>query len=887
MSLEPGNKLGPYEIIEKAGEGGMGEVFKAKDSRLDRTVAIKILPANIAGMPDFKQRFEREAKAISSLSHANICTLYDVGHQDGYDFLVMEYLEGETLATRLTRGPVPYDELLRIAVEIAAALDTAHRQGLTHRDLKPGNVMLTPLGAKLMDFGLAKLTVDQKGPQGMTAITQTTPLTGAGTILGTMQYMAPEQLEGKEADPRSDIFAFGALLYEMTTGKRAFEGTSQATLIAAIMEREPTSVSVVIPTTPPLFERLVKKCLSKDPEKRWQSAADLLDEIRWISQAGSQVGLPAHVSKRRRVKFTIARGVGAVAIMTSLVLAWLLFMQPEAKVFTNRFTISPSQDVSEIRSVNWSRISPDGRMIAFRAVDTLGVRMLWVRPLNSLEPYPLRGTENITRQFWSPDSKYIAFFKSNQLYKIPVAGGPAQLLCETFGSDGNWGSKGYILFDGQASDTLKYVSASGGTPQYATPIDSAAGERSSAWPWFLSDGVHFLYVLYTKTGSQLKVGAIGSDESHLIFDEDEMRLLESRVEFCKKGYLLFIKDKLLLAQKFDEHDLKLIGEPVPVAQGIDMSGNASTFGTSDNGVLLYQYTSTSNQAELIWYDREGRELSKVGDVDSYRDIALSPDNSKMAFGLYDEQGANEDLWIRDFKRNLVSRLTFDKPDNVLPKWSPNGEFVAYAETNGGVGYATKYKRSDGQGVIHSLTIPDSALNAPSDWYGDSTFYIVVSGNDLDIFQYNFGDSSITPALDSKYREVAAMISNDGRYILYQSNESGRNEIYVSELGGEQGRWQVSNEGGYSPIWRSDNKEIYYLHRNDLMTVQVDLSNGRFEVSQPTLLFSKALNFSGIAGASRYDASNDGQKFLMNVPLTSDSDDNIVIVQNWTAELEQR
>ncbi|MEE8576484.1 MAG: protein kinase, partial [candidate division Zixibacteria bacterium] len=424
MALEAGQKLGPYEIIAQAGAGGMGEVYKANDTRLDRIVAIKVLSTSIAQSVDFKARFEREAKAISSLNHSNICTLYDVGHQDGLDFLVMEFLEGETLSERLARGPVPYPEMLQIAIQIAIALDSAHRQGLIHRDLKPGNVMLTKDGAKLMDFGLAKLAIDEKSPQGMTAITQSTPLTGVGTIIGTMQYMAPEQLDGAEADARSDIFAFGALLYEMTTGKRAFEGNSNATLIAAIIEREPISVSVLIPSTPPIFERLVNKCLAKDPQKRWQSAADLSDELRWISQAGSQVGLPAHLSKRRKIKFTLARIVGAIFITTSLILSYLLFFQPTPEMYTNRFILSPSNNVTEIRSVNWSRISPDGRLIAFRATDTLGVTLLWIRPLNSLEPYPLRGTEGITRQFWSPDSKYIAFFKDNQLYKTPITGGP-------------------------------------------------------------------------------------------------------------------------------------------------------------------------------------------------------------------------------------------------------------------------------------------------------------------------------------------------------------------------------------------------------------------------------------------------------------------------------
>jgi len=775
--------------------------------------------------------------------------------------------------------------MLQIAIQIAGALDSAHRQGLIHRDLKPGNVMLTGEGAKLMDFGLAKIADNNGSPQAMTAITQTTPLTGAGALLGTMQYMAPEQLEGKEADARSDIFAFGAMLYEMTTGKRAFEGASQATLIAAIMEREPVPISVVIPDTPPLFERLVKKCLSKDPQKRWQSAADLSDELRWISQAGSQVGLAVHIAKRRKFKFTVARIVGAVAITASLILGYLLLNTPKEVRHTNRFVISPSSETAEIRAVNWSRISPDGRMIAFRATDTLGTNLLWIRPLNSLEPYPLRGTENITRQFWSPDSKYIAFFKGDQLYKIPVAGGPAQLLCETYGSDGNWGSKGYILFDGMSTDTLKFVSASGGTPQYATTIDSAKGERSSAWPWFLSDGIHFLYILYTKSGSQLRVGSIESDESTLIFGEDEMRLLESRVEFCKQGYLLFIKDKLLLAQRFDEHNFKLIGEPVPVAQGIDQSGNASTFGTSDNGILLYQYTSTSNKGELVWFDRQGKEIEKVGEPGTYRDISLSADNSKLVFGLYDERGSNEDLWIRDFNRNLVSRLTFDKPHNTMPQWSPDGKYIAYLEIEDG-NYRTKYKRADGQGVIVGFESLDSLLSGPSQWFSDSVLYLTINADGLDIYRYDFPDQSLTPVIATQYRESSASVSNNGKYILYVSNESGRNEIYVSEIGGDRGRWQVSNDGGYSPQWRGDNKEIFFFQGNDLMAVEVSMAENRFEIGQPEKLFSKALNFSGVFSTTRYCASNNGQKFLMNVPLQTQSNDNIILVQNWLEELKQ-
>jgi len=483
MTLEKGHKLGPYEVESPIGAGGMGEVYRAKDTRLDRTVAIKILPAKIADNPEFKERFDREAKAISSLNHANICTLYDIGQENGIDYLVMEFLEGETLSERLSRGPIPYDEMIQIAVQIASGLDSAHLQGLIHRDLKPGNVMLTSEGTKLLDFGLAKAQFNGGAVEG-TAITQTTPLTGANTILGTMQYMAPEQLEGKEADARSDIFAFGAVMYEMLTGKKAFEGTSSATLIAAIIERDPVSISVIMPMTPPLFERLVKKCLSKDPRKRWQSASDLSDELRWISQAGSQVGLPVHLAARRKFKFDLARVVGAVAIACTIILAYLFFMEktkPPQEMAVARYTVNIKQGLS---NVFWPRISPDGKSVAFHADDSLGTNRIWIRPINSLEAYPLLNTENARRFFWSPDGTHVAFFVGKQLKRIPISGGQTQLICQgSNGYDGCWSTSDLIIFDGGTSDTMKIVPAGGGIPKPATLVDTTSGEFTYAWPW--------------------------------------------------------------------------------------------------------------------------------------------------------------------------------------------------------------------------------------------------------------------------------------------------------------------------------------------------------------------------------------------------------------------
>jgi serine/threonine protein kinase len=632
--MEPGQKLGPYEIVEQAGVGGMGEVYKARDSRLDRVVAIKILPSTISNMTDFRERFEREAKAISSLNHANICTLYDIGRENGTDFLVMEYLEGDTLADRLTKGPLPYDELLHIAIQISSALDSAHRQGLVHRDLKPGNIMLTKDGAKLMDFGLAKLQMDN-GNQGMSAVTRTTPLTGAGTIVGTMQYMAPEQLEGKEADERSDIFAFGAVLYEMSTGKRAFEGTSNATLIAAIMEREPVSISVITPYTPPLFERLVKKCLSKDPQKRWQSAADLTDELRWISQAGSQAGIPAQLAARRKFKFDLARVIGAVFIFCTIILAYL-YISEKTKAQTEpavaRYTVNIKQGLSNIF---WPRISPDGRTIAFHADDSLGTNRIWVRPVNSLEAYPLLNTENAKRFFWSPDGRHLAFFVGNQLKRISISGGQAQLICQgPSGADGSWSTSDLIIFDGSSEDTMKIVPAGGGVPRPAALHDTTAGELQYAWPWFLPDGRHFIFTAGLRSadgnltsGTRLKLGSIDTTSSRMLYEMGSV----DRVEYSQEGYILYVEDDNLMGLPFDAGKLEVTGEPKPIAMQIGKATNTYAFSVSDYGTLLYQTGNQSSLSELVWIDRSGKRLNTVGQSGSYYDVSISPDESKVAY----------------------------------------------------------------------------------------------------------------------------------------------------------------------------------------------------------------------------------------------------------------
>jgi Tol biopolymer transport system component len=889
MSLESGQKLGPYQILEPAGVGGMGEVYKAKDTRLERTVAVKILPSNIAASAEIRERFDREAKAISSLNHAHICTLYDVGHENGTDFLVMEFLEGETLADRIARGPIPYEEMLQISIEIASGLDAAHQQGLIHRDLKPGNVMLTREGAKLLDFGLAKLQLDSDGRE-KTAITQTTPLTGANTILGTMQYMAPEQLEGKEADARSDIFAFGAIMYEMSTGKRAFEGSSSATLIAAIIERDPISISVITPATPPLFERLVKKCLSKDPRKRWQSASDLSDELRWISQAGSQVGLPAHLAARRKFKFDLARLIGAVTILTTVAFAYLYYAEktkagPERPVA--RYTVNVKQGLS---NVFWPRISPDGEMIAFHADDSVGTNRIWVRPVNSLEAYPLLNTEDAWRFIWSPDSRHLAFFVGNQLKRIPVSGGQAQLVCQgTTGYDGSWSTTDLIIFDGSSGDPMKIVSAGGGIPRQATLIDTATGELNTAWPWFLPDGKHFIYSagLRPKANAsgaarRIKLGFVDSTSSVTLLELDQNI---DRVEYCNEGYILFVADDNLMGLPFDASRLEVTGEPKPIAMKIGAAENTYAFSVSNNGTLLYQTNNQSSMSELAWVDRTGQKLESIGQLGKYSDVAIAPDETRIAYSVPDGGSNNMDIWVYDLRRNVPTRLTFDPAVDGRPIWSPDGRYIYFSSIRGTQFFDIYRKDASGLGDAELVYGTDSSHLSPCDFTPDGTKLLFRDNTAGDIGILYLNDSNrVDMFANSSFFEAMAQVSPNGQYVAYVSRESGRREVYVRRIDGSGGKWQISTDHAENPRWKADGAELYYLtYDQEVMAVKV-ATDGQFQAENPVKLFDYRFRYpTGINFP--YDVTADGQKFLVNGRLTDGEPGEIVVVQNWAEEFK--
>ncbi len=882
MTLNAGTKLGPYEILAPVGAGGMGEVYRAKDTRLGRDVAVKVLPASLSSSAELRQRLDREAKTISALSHPHICTLHDVGHQDGVDYLVMEFLEGETLADRLGKGTLSMDQALRIAIEIAGALDAAHRSGIVHRDLKPGNVMLTKSGVKLLDFGLAKLAVPDKSAVSQatslpTALQESQPLTTRGTILGTFQYMAPEQLEGGEADARSDIFAFGCVLYEMLTGQKAFTGKSQASLIGSIMSSDPPPISSIQPMIPASLDRIVKGCLAKEPEHRWSTAHDVMLQLQWIAEGGSMAGVPAPVVARRKNREKLAWGLFAAALAGAAVLGIGFFRRAPKPAPLVRFDVVPP---SEVATMDVPRISPDGRYLAFDATDMEGKARIWIRPLNSLTAQPLMGTDGGVRPFWSPDSRYVAFIADGVMKKVDVTGGPPTKICDApGGSDGTWSSAGVILWDGTGTDPIYRVSAAGGTRAVAVALDAAKKETSVGWPQFLPDGKHFIYLVTgeKQEDSAYWIGSIDSKEKKMLAPAQTL------VQYAPPGYLLFVRDRTLVAQPFDASALKITGEAVPLAEkiGTDNVGLAR-FSVSNDGVLAYRTGETGGR--LLWRDRAGRELDTLGDPGDYANPVLSAAGDRLAFNLTDAGTAKGDIWVRDLARGVNSRFTLGAGNNVRPVWSPDGATIVFGSDRGGP-FDLYEKSARGSGEEKLLFKSDEAKSASS-WSSDGRYIAYVSRNPKTQFDLwalpTFGDRKPIPIAVSPFNEAAGVFSPDGRSIAYVSNESGRDEIYVQTFPGPGGKWQVSNGGGGDPSWRGDGKELFYRSPDQkLMAVEIR-PGADFQAGVPQALF--AIRIRPGNPRNKYAPAPDGQRFLIAAPLGRDSMSPTTIVLNWPAGL---
>ena len=887
MTLAAGARLGPYEILSAVGAGGMGEVYRAKDTRLDRTVAVKILPARLSENPEFRQRFEREAKTISALSHPHICTLHDVGNQDGVEYLVMEFLEGRTLTDRLAEGPLPLEQTLRFGIEIADALEKAHRQGIVHRDLKPGNVMITKSGVKLVDFGLAKLAqpAARGGAISSLSVLPTQAgenLTAEGTILGTFQYMAPEQLEGQEADARTDIFALGLVLYEMATGKKAFSGRSQASLIGSILKDDPQPISSVQPMTPPALDRVVKTCLAKDPDDRFQTAHDVKLQLQWIAEGGSAAGVAAPVAARRKSREKLAWAlVPIAAILAAAAATFVARLRTDPPQVVRSTLLAPEKSMFSF-DLGPMALSPDGRRIAFVATSA-GGNVLWVRPLSGLSAQPLAGTEGASYPFWSPDSRFLGFFANGKLKKIEASGGPPQTLADAnSGRGGTWNREGVILFSPSARDSIYRVSASGGEPSPVTKLDAAALEFSHRWPVFLPDGRRFLYLAQRSMGGTEKNGIYAAS-----LDGGDRKLLfpaNSNVVYAPPGYLLFHRERTLLARPFDPKGLRFSEEAFPVAEDVQFFANFAhaVFSASNQGLLAYQTGSGGGQTQLTWLDRTGKPSGAVGASGLIAQPALSHDGRRVAVSTAISQGPG-DIWIHDLARNTPTRFTFDPAGDFSPLWSRDDSRIAFSTSRKGPG-DIYVKNSAGTANEEPLLVSDG-FKIPVDWSPDGRILLFQvsdprSRSIWDLWTYSFEDRKARPFLQTTFSEIMGRFAPDGRWIAYVSNESGREEVYVVPFPGPGGKWQVSTAGGRAPLWTRGGREIVYqAPGNEIMAVEVSTAP-TFQAGIPQALFKSHLQ---TPPGRQYDVTPDGQRFLVNLRPGDQVSDPLTLVQNWAEE----
>ncbi len=913
MALTNGTKLGPYEIIAPIGRGGMGEVYRARDTRLDRTVAIKVLPSHLSSDPARRQRFEREAKTISSLNHPHICTLHDVGQQDGTDYLVMEYLEGETLAQRLEKGPLPLEQVLLYATEIADALDKAHRKGVTHRDLKPGNILLTKTGTKLLDFGLAKLAVAPvssaaTGGGDAAAIalpTASKSLTVEGTILGTFQYMAPEQLEGKEVDARTDIFAFGAVVYEMVTGKKAFEGKSQASVMAAILEREPPAMSTLQPMTPPALDRVVKKCLAKEPEKRWQAASDLCDELKWIAEAdvaprfiGADAGLKpgATAPLHRRALPWVLAGLFLVAIIAGIAV-WSLKPTPPRPVTRTVITLPPGERLAGLGQPAVA-LSPDGNQLVYVATRG-GTQQLYLRAMDSLEAKPIPGTEGAANPFFSPDGQWLGFFEGGKLKKVSVSGGAALTLCSASATPpgASWGSQGMIAFAPTLASVLRQVSDAGGAPQPLTRLEK--GEVGHRWPEFLPGGKAVLFAAAKGatnwTNAKVAVQSVGTGERRDLFiiqAGTQLRYAPSGPTAIasgrQAGHLVYAQAGTVMAVPFDPQRLEVTGAALPVVEGVLQSTftGAAQYSVSATGSLVYVPGGPqAAQRRLVWVNRHGAEQPLPAPVHAYRQPRLSLDGRRVAVTI---EGPDAQVWLYDLSRETLTRWTFEGNVNLNPVWTPDGKRMAFQSNREGP-QNLFWQLADGSGGLERLTTSEYN-HAPNSWSPDGqllAFIEITPTTGWDIWVLRLSDRKAQPFLRTPFNESAPWFSPDGRWLAYVSDESGRFEVYVQPYPGPGGKWLISTEGGVEPVWNPNGRELFYRNGDKMMAVEVTTRPG-FSAGKPKALFEGKYLPTPVTFPN-YDVSPDGQRFLMLKPSEPEAaaPTQINVVLNWFEELKRR
>jgi Tol biopolymer transport system component len=907
MSLSPGKQLGPYEILSPLGAGGMGEVWRARDTRLNREVAIKVLPATFANDAERLRRFEQEALATSALNHPNILAIYDIGtappELGGAPYIVAELLKGEELRNRIRTGPLPVRSCIDYSHQITQGLAAAHEKGITHRDLKPENLFVTNDGrVKILDFGLAKLKPVKQAGEGSDVATMKV-ITEPGVVMGTASYMSPEQIRGLDVDHRADIFAFGLILYEMLAGKAAFNGNSVADLMSAVLREEPAELSEINPRISPALEKLVRRCLEKKREHRFQSASDLCFAIEALSTpSGSGIEttaapnvMPDSLARARVAgNARVAWFVAAVLFAAAVAFAWMWFSRkPATDASIVKFSILPTEEsrfYSAGREASPPALSADGRRLAFVAIKADGKRQLWVRALDSLAAQPLAGTEGASHPFWSPDGRYIGFFANGKLNRIDVTSSAVLALCEASGGfGGSWGRDGTIILAPSNTSPLLRVPASGGSSVPATELAESRGEVSHYWPLFLPDGRHFLYL-----SRAFVTGASEQDTINLAsLDSKEGRPLfraSSSIAFAQ-GHLLFHRAGLLLAQPFDVESMKTVGEAFPVLERVqyEITSSRGIFAVSENGVLIYQPGAGSGTSQLTWFDRSGTTLGVLGEPGFYftPSPALSPDGTRVAVQMPTTVGFSDrsDIWIYDIARGLSNRFTFNPASERAPLWSPDGSRIVFGSTRKGT--VDLYQKAANGTGDEELLLESGFDKYPLSWSRDGRFILYQEiapkvGGDLWVLPLE-GDRKPFAFLQSEFNELAPAFSQDGRWVSYNSDESGRNEIYVAPFPGPGGKRQVSTSGGVFARWRGDGKELYYLAANNrLMATEVNGAGTSFEVGATRPLFEARLTGPGYF----YAVTSDGQRFLVNKVIEGNVASQMVLVLNWAADLKR-